>query len=132
MALKITSTNRVPAFLAMAVMNATHELEAAGADVIHLEVGQPSTPPPDAVNLALTTALSTLSTHGYSLAFGEWPLRERIAAHYADWYGQTVDPAKIAITPGSSLGFALSFLAAFDRGDRIALTTPGFVPNVRP
>jgi aspartate/methionine/tyrosine aminotransferase len=101
MALKTTSTNKVPAFLAMAVMNATKELEAAGAEVIHLEVGQPSTPPPDAVNRALTSALSTVSTHGYSVAFGEWPLRERIAAHYADWYGQKVDPAKIAITPGS-------------------------------
>jgi len=126
MALKATSTNKVPAFLAMAVMNATHELEAAGADVIHLEVGQPSTPPPDAVNRALTEALSSLSTHGYSLALGERPLRERIAAHYADFYGQTVDAARIAITPGSSLGFALAFLAAFDRGDRIALTTPGY------
>jgi len=126
MALKTTTTNKVPAFLAMAVMNATHELEAAGADVIHLEVGQPSTPPPDPVNQALAGALSQLSTHGYSLAFGEWPLRQRIAAHYADWYGQKVDPAHIAITPGSSLGFALAFLAAFDRGDRIALTTPGY------
>ena len=126
MALKTTTTNKVPAFLAMAVMNATKEVEATGVDVIHLEVGQPSTPPPDAVNRALADALSDLSTHGYSVAFGEWPLRQRIAAHYADWYGQTVDPAKIAITPGSSLGFALSFLAAFDHGDRIALPTPGY------
>ncbi len=126
MALKTTSTNKVPVFLAMAVMNATQELEAAGADVIRLEVGQPSTPPPDAVNRALSEALSELSTHSYSGAFGEWPLRERIAAHYADWYGQKVAPEKIAITPGSSLGFALAFLAAFDHGDRIALTTPGY------
>ena len=41
MALKVTTTNKVPAFLAMAVMNATRELEATGVDVIHLEVGQP-------------------------------------------------------------------------------------------
>ena len=126
MALKVTTTNKVPAFLAMAVMNATREIEAAGGDVIHLEVGQPSTSPPDAVNLALTTALSDVATHGYSVAFGEWPLRRRIAAHYSDFYGRTVDPANIAVTPGSSLGFALAFLAAFDRGDKIALTTPGY------
>ena len=126
MALKVTTTNKVPAFLAMAVMNATRELEATGVDVIHLEVGQPSTPPPDAVNRALTTALGEVATHGYSLAFGEMPLRQRIAGHYADYYGATADPAKIAITPGSSLGFALAFLAAFDHGDRIAVTTPGY------
>lgn len=126
MALKTTTTNILPAFLTMAVMNATKELEAQGADVIHLEVGQPSSPPPPAVNRALVTALDAVSTHGYSVAFGEWPLRQRIAGHYADWYGAKVDPAQIAVTPGSSLGFALAFLAAFDRGDRIAVATPGY------
>lgn len=126
MTLKVTTTNRVPAFLAMAVMNATREIEATGMDVVHLEVGQPSTPPPDAVNLALTTALSDVATHGYSVAFGELDLRRRIAGHYQDFYGSVVDPANIAVTPGSSLGFALAFLAAFDRGDRIAVTSPGY------
>ena len=64
MALKKTTTNMVPTFLAMAVMNATKELEATGADVIHLEVGQPSSPPPPAVNRALIKALDEVSTHG--------------------------------------------------------------------
>ena len=126
MALKTTSTNRLPAFLAMSVMNATKALEAEGADVIHLEVGQPSSPPPPAVNKALNAALADVSTHGYSVAFGEWPLRQRIATHYADFYDVQLDAERIAVTPGSSLGFVLAFLAAFDRGDRIALATPGY------
>ena len=126
MALKATSSNSIPAFLAMAVMSESNRLEAAGADVVHLEVGQPSSPPPEAVNRALTRALSLTSTHGYSLAFGETRLRQRIATHYEDFYGVKADPDRIAITPGSSLGFALAFLAAFDRGDRIALATPGY------
>jgi len=126
MPLKTTSTNAVPAFLAMAVMNASSQLEATGADVIHLELGQPSSPPPEAVNRALADALAQTSTHGYSLAFGETALRRRIAAHYADFYGVTTDPDRVVITPGSSLAFALAFLAAFDRGDRIALATPGY------
>lgn len=126
MALKTTTTNKVPAFLAMAVMNATKEVEATGVDVIHLEVGQPSTPPPPAVNKALVDSLSDVATHGYSLAFGELPLRNRISAHYADFYSHKVEADRIVITPGSSLGFALAFLAAFDRGDRIAITTPGY------
>jgi len=126
MPLKTTSTNSVPAFLAMAVMNASSQLEAAGAEVIHLEVGQPSSPPPESVNRALADALAQTSTHGYSLAFGESALRRRIAAHYHDFYGVTADPDRVVITPGSSLGFALAFLAAFDRGDRIALAAPGY------
>ena len=126
MALKKTTTNMVPTFLAMAVMNATKDLEATGADVIHLEVGQPSSPPPSAVNRALIKALDEVSTHGYSVALGELPLRRRIVGHYADWYGAKVDPACTAVTPGSSLGFALAFLAGFDRGDKIAVATPGY------
>lgn len=126
MALKKTTTNMVPTFLAMAVMNATKDLEATGADVIHLEVGQPSSPPPSAVNRALIKALDEVSTHGYSVALGELPLRRRIVGHYADWYGAKVDPACTAVTPGSSLGFALAFLACFDRGDKIAVATPGY------
>ena len=126
MPLKKTSTNDVPAFLAMAVMNETAKVEAAGADVVHLEVGQPSTPPPPAVNAALSQALAQTATHGYSVAFGERPLRRRIADHYQDFYGVTADVERIAVTPGSSLGFALAFLAAFDRGNRIAIATPGY------
>lgn len=126
MPLKKTSTNDVPAFLAMAVMNETAKVEAAGADVVHLEVGQPSTPPPPAVNAALSQALAQTATHGYSVAFGERPLRRRIADHYQDFYGVAADVERIAVTPGSSLGFALAFLAAFDRGDRIAIATPGY------
>ena len=111
MPLKTTSTNSVPAFLAMAVMNASSQLEAAGANVVHLEVGQPSSPPPEAVNSALAGALAQTSTHGYSVAFGETALRQRIAAHYGDFYDVAADPDRIVITPGSSLGFALAIVA---------------------
>lgn len=126
MALKVTKTSEIPAFLAMEMMNATRVLEARGVDLVHLEVGQPSTPPPAGVLRALTKALPSVQTHGYSTAFGEMALRRRIAAHYHDWYGKRPDPANVAVTLGSSLGFALAFLAAFDRGDRIALANPGY------
>ena len=58
MTLKIGKTNQIPAFLAMQVMQDAQRLEATGQDIMHLEVGQPSTPPPDAVNIALSTALA--------------------------------------------------------------------------
>ena len=126
MTLKIGKTNQIPAFLAMQVMQDAQRLEATGKDIMHLEVGQPSTPPPDAVNSALSTALGSTASHGYSVALGHPALRQRISAHYQDWYGITPDWNQIAITPGSSLGFAISFLAAFDTGDHIAIATPGY------
>ncbi len=38
----------------------------------------------------------------------------------------TVPMERIAVTTGSSAGFALTFLAAFDPGQRIAITAPGY------
>ena len=53
-------------------------------------------------------------------------MRREIAAHYRRWYGLDVDEDHIALTTGSSGAFLLSFLAAFDHGDRVALTRPGY------
>jgi aspartate/methionine/tyrosine aminotransferase len=126
MALKVSNTTRIPPFLAMQMMNETRKLEETGASLVHLEIGQPSTSPPPAVLRALTNALSSTQTHGYSIAFGELALRRRIAAHYQDWYQTRPSTDNIAVTLGSSLGFALAFLGAFDHGDSIAIANPGY------
>jgi aspartate/methionine/tyrosine aminotransferase len=39
-----------------------------------------------------------------------------------------VDPARIAVTTGSSSGFILAFLALFEPGDRVAVAVPGYPP----
>lgn len=54
------------------------------------------------------------------------PLRGAIAGHYARSYGLDVDPESVAVTTGSSGGFTLLFLAAFDPGDRVVLARPGY------
>ena len=59
-------------------------------------------------------------------AFGIWELRQAIADHYDATYGVTVDPETVAVTTGSSGAFVLSFMAAFDPGDRVALASPGY------
>ena len=109
MTLKIGKTNRIPAFLAMQVMQDAQLLEATGHDIMHLEIGQPSTPPPEAVSRALTVALSSTATHGYSVAFGNPALRQRISAHYQDWYGIAPDWNQIAITPDHHLDLPFRF-----------------------
>ena len=126
MALKVSQARDIPAFLAMQVMQRAKEMQAAGEDLVHLEVGQPSTPPPATVSRALQSCLKRTASHGYSVGLGLPELRQRIAAHYQDWYGLQVDWQKIAVTPGSSLGFAIAFLSAFDKGDKIAIATPGY------
>ncbi|MEC7245799.1 MAG: hypothetical protein VXW06_02575, partial [Pseudomonadota bacterium] len=84
--LKIAKRSALPPFLALEVMRKATELTQAGEDIVHLEVGQPSSSAPDAVNHAMMEALKKTPTHGYSVAFGVLPLRERLARHYAEWY----------------------------------------------
>jgi aspartate/methionine/tyrosine aminotransferase len=125
MALKLGRRGQVPPFIAMDVLRAANERAAAGEDVLHLEVGQPSTPAPAAVLAAARTALGA-ETLGYTDALGLPALRETIAAHYRDTYGVAVEPARVVVTTGSSGAFLLGFLAAFDPGDRVAMTAPGY------
>ena len=93
-----------------------------------MEVGQPGNAAPLGARRAVATALLTQDAMGYTDALGRPALRERIAAHYQDWYGTRVDPARIAITAGASGAFPLVFLAAFNPGDRIALAAPYYPP----
>src|SRR5262249_11395565 len=65
---------------------------------------------------------------GYTETLGLPSLRARIARHYGDTYGIAVDPARVAVTTGSSAGFILAFLALFEPGDRIAVALPGYPP----
>ncbi len=125
MALKRARRGSVSPFIVMDVMRAANQRAAAGGDVVHLEIGQPATPAPGAVRKAAAEALET-DALGYTDATGTHDLRRRIAGHYRDRYGIDVDPARIVVTTGSSGGFILAFLAAFDPGDRVALADPGY------
>ncbi|MBT5570345.1 MAG: pyridoxal phosphate-dependent aminotransferase [Alphaproteobacteria bacterium] len=125
MALKISTRGQIDPFIVMDVMREANALDAAGGDIVHLEVGQPGTPAPERVREA--AAAAALSERlGYTDAMGIAPLRERIAQHYQNFYGVDVDPAGVVVTTGSSGSFLLSFLAAFDVGDRVALAAPGY------
>jgi aspartate/methionine/tyrosine aminotransferase len=119
--------SNVPPFIVMDVMAAAARIEAAGGRVIHLEVGQPAASAPSTALAAARAALSG-SYLGYTEALGIPSLRQRIARHYAEQYGFSVDPARIVVTTGSSGGFILTFLAMFEAGDRIALANPGYPP----
>ena len=125
MTLKSSKRGQVPPFIVMDVMRAAEERERAGERVLHLEVGQPATRAPSKVIEAAHDALNT-DVIGYTNAFGIWELRQAIADHYDATYGVTVDPETVAVTTGSSGAFVLSFMAAFDPGDRVALASPGY------
>jgi aspartate/methionine/tyrosine aminotransferase len=125
MAVAISRRSAVEPFHAMDVLAEANRLKAAGAPVVSLAVGQPSDPAPEVVREAAAAALAA-GRIGYTDALGLPALRQAIARHYGEHYGVEVDPARIAVTTGSSAGFNLAFLAMFDPGDRVAITVPGY------
>ena len=125
MALKVSKRGAVPPFIVMDVLRAANRRQAESGNVLHLELGQPSTGAPAGVLEAARHALET-DPIGYTEAFGLPALRERIAASYEAAQGIAPDPERVVITTGSSGGFVLAFLAAFDPGDRVALADPGY------
>lgn len=124
--IKRSQRSDIPKFLALEGLRKAKAMESDGADIIHLEIGQPSTGAPQIVTDALIEALGRTDTHGYSLAMGVPELREAIKAHYHKSYDYACDIENIAVSVGSSTAFALAFMAAFDEGDRVALPTPGY------
>ena len=125
MSLRPSRRGLVPPFIAMDVLRAANEREATGAEIIHLEVGQPGTSAPEPVLAAARKALAN-EPIGYTDALGIAPLRQAIAAHYQAQYGLSVDPEEVVVTTGSSAAFLLSFLAAFEPGDRVGVAIPGY------
>jgi aspartate/methionine/tyrosine aminotransferase len=123
--MKVAKRAEIAPFYVMEVMKAAAERERATGDILHLEVGQPSTPAPSAVLAAAHDALNSKRL-GYTDAIGIPDLRKRISRHYYDRYGVSVSLERIVVTMGASGGFVLAFLAAFDAGDRVAVTQPGY------
>jgi aspartate/methionine/tyrosine aminotransferase len=123
--MKIAARSEIAPFYVMEVMKAAAERAATTGDVLHLEVGQPSTPAPRGVIEAARRILDE-DRLGYTDATGIPPLRHRIALHYRERHDLDIDPDRIAVTVGASGGCVLAFLATFDAGDRVAVTEPGY------
>ena len=123
--MKISKRSDVAPFYAMEILKSANEMADNGAEIMHMEAGEPGSGAPSKVLAAAHAALDS-SKLGYTESEGDPMLRARIAQHYQDYYGQTVAPEQIAVTMGSSGGLLLAFLTAFDVGDRIAMAEPGY------
>ena len=123
--LGVAARAAVAPFHVMDVWAAAAQRQRTHGDLVNLSAGQPSTPAPEAVRAAAARALQT-EVLGYTVAPGTVELRDAIAAHYGRTYGLDVAGEDVVVTTGSSGGFLLAFLAAFDAGDRVALARPGY------
>ena len=110
-------------FHAISISRLAHALKAQGRSIIHMEFGQPSTGAPAA---AIARAHEVLDAD----AMGYWEstaLKLRLAQHYLDSYGVTVEPERLILTCGASPALVLALNSLFSPGQRIALARPGYV-----
>ena len=120
------SRANVPPFHVMDLLAASAERQRTHGDLLNLLAGQPSTGAPAPVNDEAIRLLQSGDPLGYTPAPGIRELREAIAGHHRRTYGVEVDADEVVVTTGSSGGFLLAFLAAFEVGDRVAIARPGY------
>lgn len=116
----------VPPFRVMDVLEASAERQRTHGDLVNLAAGQPMTGAPEPVRAEAIRLLSGPDPLGYTPATGILELRQRIAAHHRRFHGIEVDAGDVVVTTGSSGGFLLAFLAAFEPGDRVVMARPGY------
>ncbi|PVM82976.1 pyridoxal phosphate-dependent aminotransferase [Caulobacter endophyticus] len=110
-------------FHAIGISRLAHQLKGEGASIIHMEFGQPSTGAPAP---AIARAHQVLDTDG--MGYWESPaLKARIARHYQEAYGVSIEAERVVLTCGASPALVLALSSAFSPGDRVALARPGYV-----
>jgi len=109
----------------MEILERAVELERAGVEIAHLEVGEPEFAPPSAAVRACRDALAADDT-GYTDSRGLWPLREAIAANLAARFGRSVPPERVLVTQGTSSAMTLAFACLVEPGDEVLIPTPHY------
>lgn len=115
-------------FHVMALLQRANELQAAGKDVIHLEIGEPDFTTAEPIMAAARAALDAGET-AYTPALGLPPLREAIAGFYQQRYGIALDPNRVVVTPGGSGALLLATALLVDPGKHWLLADPGYPCN---
>ncbi|MFN0163241.1 MAG: pyridoxal phosphate-dependent aminotransferase [Burkholderiales bacterium] len=120
----------IESFYAMEIMREAAALEAAGASVIHLCVGEPDFTAPAAVMDAADAAARRGDTH-YTVALGIEPLRQAIARFYRTRHGFVLPPERVAVTAGASGALLIAFGTLVNPGDEWLMPDPTYPCNRR-
>jgi len=110
---------------AFEVLARAKALEAAGAKIIHLEIGEPDFPTAAHIVEAAVDALHAGYTH-YVPAPGIPALRESVAAFLDRTGRMRVTPDRVMITPGAKPIMFYTIMALCGEGDEVLYPDPGF------
>ena len=115
-------------FHVMDLLARARALEAAGKDIVHMEIGEPDFITPQPIIAAGQRALAEGRTH-YTPACGLPELRAAISDHYQREQGLSIAPERIVITPGASGALQLALSVLIDPGDQVLMADPGYPCN---
>lgn len=107
------------------VLARAQELEVAGRNIIHLEIGEPDFQTPAHVSLAGIGAIAAGQTR-YNPPPGVTRLRETIAQVAGAWRGIKVSPKQVVVGPGAKPILFFPTLALVNPGDEVIYPDPGF------
>jgi len=122
--------SEITPFIVMDILEKAQEMERAGTDIIHMEVGEPDFDTPECINEACRRAIRDGKTH-YTHSLGLIELREAICEHYFMKYGVDISPDRVIVTSGTSPAMFLLFSALIERGDEVIISDPHYAcyPN---
>lgn len=123
-----TRIQQISPFYVMDILAQAQQLEAAGHQVIHLEVGEPDFTTPVAVKQAAKMAIDNDQAF-YTPASGLPELRQAIAGYYAKRFAVAVDAHNILVTPGASGALQLALAAVVNPGQKVLMADPGYPCN---
>lgn len=107
------------------VLARAQELEASGADVIHLEIGQPDFETFPNISRAGIQAVRAGHTR-YTPPSGMESLRKVIAEDAGRRRGMEFDPGQVVVSPGAKPNLFFPTLALVEPGDEVIYPDPGF------
>jgi aspartate aminotransferase len=120
-----TRTNHLKPEGAYEVLARANQLEAAGKEIIHLEIGQPDYATFENVSKAGIEAIRTGKTR-YTPPAGLPALREAIAERAGRQRGIEVHPDEVVVSPGGKPNLFFPTLALVEPGDEVIYPNPGF------
>jgi aspartate/methionine/tyrosine aminotransferase len=110
---------------AYAVLARAQEMEAAGIDVIHLEIGQPDVQTLANVTQAGIRAIVEGKTR-YTPPPGIAELREAIAGYVRSHYRMDCSPQNVVVGPGAKPLLFFAMMSLLEPGDEVLYPDPGF------
>jgi aspartate/methionine/tyrosine aminotransferase len=115
-------------FQVMDLLDRAQRLEAAGRDVVHMEVGEPDFASAEPILVAGAEAIRAGATR-YTSALGLPELRGAIADYYARWHDVRVDPERIVVTAGATGALVMLAALLLEEGDGLLMADPCYPCN---